>query len=298
MSTSIFSEFTDQQIYPVNLVKKGYNYYLTLLTEKATGMYLYRNLPDSLPADQIELRLILNGYCVIFTDKKTGEIVTCNGGLSGIDKYYLPTDFVYAQPALGSGNLKVWKNCVIIYNNSIDKYARVGLSEIIMRTARLLADIDASINIITINNRATKLNVAANKSVAKTVDNAMQAIADGTVYTINTNSLLDMYKTLDWNSTTKQQQLQELLDAKEQILTGFLSEIGVKNMKEKKERLITDEVTADQQVLTINVDDMLSSRQSGVEALNKMFNLHAAVYRNPSYDISSYESEVNKNVDQ
>lgn len=298
MSTSIFSEFTDQKIYPVNLVKKGYNYYLMLLTEKATGMYLYRNLPASLPMDQIELRLILNGYCVIFTDKKTGEIVTCNGGLSGIDKYYLPTDFVYAQPALGSGKLKVWKNCVIIYNNSIDKYARVGLSEIIMRTARLLADIDASINIITINNRATKLNVAANKSVAKTVDNAMQAIADGTVYTINTNSLLDMYKTLDWNSSTKQQQLQELLDAKEQILTGFLSEIGVKNMKEKKERLITDEVTADQQVLTINVDDMLSSRQQGVAGLNKMFNLQVSVYRNPSYNISSYESEDNKNVDQ
>lgn len=284
---SVFDDFTSKKIYPVNNVKKGYNYYLNLLTEKATGMYVYKNNPSSLPMEQIELRLILNGYAVIFKHPVYG-LVTCNGGLSGVDKYYLPTDFVYAQPQLGSGNLKISKDCVVIYNTSLDKYSRQGLSEMIMRTARLLADLDSSINIITVNNRATKLNVAANQAIAKTIDDAMTSIADGNVYTINTQSLLDMYKTVDWNNTTKQQQLQELLDAKKQILSNFLDEIGVKNIAEKKERMITDEVVADDQLLTVNVDDMTKSRIDGIKQVNQLFNVNISVNRNPIYNVSTY----------
>ena len=286
-TTANYNVFTELQLYPVNQVKKGYQYYLNLLTEKCLGMYLYNGLPASLPADQVELKLILQGYCVIFKTKDT--LVTSNGGLSGIDKYYLPTDFVWAQPALGSGHQKLWKDAVIIYNNTIDKYARVGLSEIIMRTARMLADIDSSIEIITVNQRATKLNVAANKAIATTVDAAMKKLADGELYTINTQSLLDLYKTTDWNSNTRQQAITELLNAKQQIMGGFLSEIGVKNFTEKKERLITDEVTADDQLLTINVDDMEGCRALGIDQVNNMFGTDVTVVRNPSYNVDTFK---------
>ena len=290
----IYTNLKQKQIYPVNSVKKGYGYYVSLLTEKANGMYKYSGLPESLPADQIELKLILDGYCAVFKHPTSG-LVTCGGGLSGIDKYYLPTDFVYAQPALGSGNLKIDKNCVIIYNSSIDQYTRNGLSEIIQRSARLLADIDSSISILTINTRATKLNVAANESIARTVDAAMKKIADGEIQTINTQSLLDLYKTVDWNSEQKQQEIIELLNAKQQIMASFLSEIGVKNFTEKKERLITDEVTADDQLLTINVEDMLNYRKNGIDKINKMFNTSITVERNPSYDVNTFKQNGDDN---
>ena len=294
----IYTNLKQKQIYPVNSVKKGYGYYVSLLTEKANGMYKYSGLPESLPADQIELKLILDGYCAVFKHLTSG-LVTCGGGLSGIDKYYLPTDFVYAQPALGSGNLKIDKNCVIIYNSSIDQYTRNGLSEIIQRSARLLADIDSSISILTINTRATKLNVAANESIARTVDAAMKKIADGEIQTINTQSLLDLYKTVDWNSEQKQQEIIELLNAKQQIMASFLSEIGVKNFTEKKERLITDEVTADDQLLTINVEDMLNYRKNGIDKINKMFNTSITVERNPSYDVNTFKQNGDdKNVNE
>ena len=290
----IYTNLKQKQIYPVNSVKKGYGYYVSLLTEKANGMYIYSGLPDSLPADQIELKLILDGFCAVFNHPKFG-LVTCGGGLSGIDKYYLPNRFVYAQPALGSGNLIIDKNCVVIYNCSTDQYTQSGLSEIIQRSARLLADIDSSISILTINTRATKLNVAANDSIAKTVNHAMQKIADGEIETINTQSLLDLYKTVDWNSEQKQQEIIELLNAKQQIMASFLSEIGVKNFTEKKERLITDEVTADDQLLTINVEDMLNYRKNGIEKINKMFNTSISVKRNPSYDINTFKQNGDDN---
>ena len=290
----IYTNLKQKQIYPVNSVKKGYSYYVSLLTEKANGMYIYSGLPDSLPSDQIELKLILDGYCVVFNHPKFG-LVTCGGGLSGIDKYYLPTRFVYAQPAVGSDNLIIDKNCVVVYNSSIDQYTQSGLSEIIQRSARMLADIDSSISILTINTRATKLNVAANDSIAKTVNHAMQKIADGEIETINTQSLLDLYKTVDWNSEQKQQEIIELLNAKQQIMASFLSEIGVKNFTEKKERLITDEVTADDQLLTINVEDMLNYRKNGIDKINRMFNTSISVKRNPSYNVNTFKQNGDDN---
>ena len=83
-------------------------------------------------------------------------------------------------------------------------------------------------------------------------------------------------------------------------MASFLSEIGVKNFTEKKERLITDEVTADDQLLTINVEDMEDYRKKGIKEVNKMFGTSITVKRNPSYNVNSYSEnkESDKNADE
>ena len=196
--------------------------------------------------------------------------MTCSGGVSGVDQYYLPTDFVYAQPALGSGNLKINRDCIIIWNTTADKYNRIGLLTLIQRYARMLADLDSSINIYTVNTRATKLNTAATQQTAKAVDNAMVKLQEGYVYTINTGSILDLYKTQDWNNS-RSDTLQQLMDAKQQTMAAFLNEIGVKSITEKRERMVSEEVSADNQLLTINVIDMLNQRKEGIKLVNEMF---------------------------
>lgn len=284
-----YSELKAANMYKVNKVTSGYKYYCTLLLEKCLGMYEYTGLPESLPAQQIETALIMTGWASVFNVDGFG-LVTCSGGLSGVDKYYLPTDYVYAQPALGSGNRKIGKNVCIIWNNQIDKYARLGLSDLIKRYARMLADADSSIDIMMINTRAMKLNVAATKNVAKTVDDTMAKLQEGELSTIATNSLVDLYHSSDWNSS-KPQQLQELLDAKQQLLSSFLAEIGVKSVNAKRERMITDEVNADDQLLTVNVEDMLQQRIEGIEDVNKMFGTNITVKRASAYEPIKIETE-------
>ena len=111
----------------------------------------------------------------------------------------------------------------------------------------------------------------------------MKKIEAGERYTINQKSIIDMYKTVPW-SDEKSGKIQELIDAKEQILGAFLSEIGVKTSKNKREREITDEVAADNQLLTINVEDLEKWRKMGVEEVNKMFGTEISVSRNPDYE--------------
>lgn len=282
------------KLYPVNSVPKGFAYYRHSLLEKCFGMFTYDGLPETLPAEQLESRLIMTGYSAVFYNEKAQGLVTSYGGLSGVDKYYLPTDFVYAQPALGSDNLTVHSNCVIIWNSQVDQYERIGLWELIKRYARLLADFDSSINIATVNYRSTKNNVVATDQVAKSVDEAMRRIELGQRYTINQNSILDLYKTVPWNDE-KDGKIQELLNAKEQTLSNFLSEIGVKTAKDKRERVITDEMSADDQLLTVNTGDMLRWRQKGVEEINKVFGTNITVKKSDEYQLKGDdEYDVNR----
>lgn len=290
-----------KKLYPVNSVPVGYMYYRHLLLEKCFGMYDYEGLPDSLPAEQIETRLIMRGYCTVFRDEKFG-LVTSFGGLSGVDKYYLPTRWVYAQPVLGSGNRNVTKtvtggkpDCVVVYNSQIDQYERTGLWALIERYARLMADIDSSIDICIVNTRATKMDVVGSQAVGKTVDEARKKIELGEHYTINQKSILDMYTPKEW-ANDKAGMIAELLAAKQQILAAFLAEIGVKTSSDKRERVITDEVYADDQLLTINVDDMLRWRKNGMREINAMFGTNISVKRAEAYKLKEVQENVAENV--
>jgi len=275
---------TYKKAYPVKSVSRGYGFYIRMLFEKCLGMFDYTGLPKSLPAEELEKNLIWFGFVGVFNHKKFG--LTCaNGGLSGIDQYYRATEFIYAQPVLGSDKLTINDNCIIVYNSQTDIITPYGFKELIQRYARLLADIDSSIDIQIINSRATKLNSVSNDLIAAAVNNAMQALESGDTYTVNQNSILDGWTPKDWN-TAHPETIEKLIDAKQSILNAFLEEIGVKSINEKRERMITNEVSADNQLLMVNTDDLVQMRKKGVAAINEMFGTNINVELNDIYNVS------------
>ena len=82
-------------------------------------------------------------------------------------------------------------------------------------------------------------------------------------------------------------------------MNSFLEEIGVKSINEKRERMITNEVTADNQLLMVNTDDLLYMRKDAINKINDMFGIDASVELNEHYDVSKnvsiIESGVNAN---
>ena len=281
----MIKSYDNFKMYDVKTVKRGYQFYIKFFFEKTLGMFTYKRLPESLPAIEIEKRLMWDGFGGVFDAGKKFGVVICDGGLSGIDQYYKPTEFCYAQPVLGSGTLKINDKCVIMYNTQSDIVNPYGFRELIKRYARLMADVDSSIDIQIINSRATKLNSVADSITAKSVNNAMQAIESGENYTVNQNSIIDKWVTKDWN-TAHPETIEKLLDARQSILNSFLEEIGVKSINAKRERMITDEVCADNQLLMVNTDDLLYMRKLGVAQINDMFGFDIDVELNENYDIS------------
>ena len=106
-----------------------------------------------------------------------------------------------------------------------------------------------------------------------------------------------MVKTLDWfDNTNIGMNVDKMLTARTKTMSDFLQEIGVKSAFEKSERLITDEVSANDQLLTINTDDMLTFRKQGVEMVNSLFGTNITVRHNSAYFIKGNESAKGENA--
>ena len=158
-----------KMLYSVSDVPDGFKYWFFKLLNVVMDMFEYEGLPKSLPAREIELNLLMTGHAMI---------VPVNDGLfcpissiSGVDRYYQPTWGVFANPVIRSG--KKWilgEDCEVIYNNSLQDsifYVKSdsGLYTFLSRYARLLADIESSINIYIVNTRATSMPVTDYNSV-------------------------------------------------------------------------------------------------------------------------------------
>lgn len=291
--------FENERLYGIEDVFKGYTYYQRMLTERCMNIFLWDGLPDSLPAHELEYGLIWQGFAPFFKVPKYGLVTinNNNGAIYGFDEYYHATDLTYAQPKLGNGHRLIGKDCEVIYNSFVDIEDRVGLSELIKRYAILLADVDSSLDIVTVNRRATALNVAKTSQLAKSVNNVMQKIRHGTYDTINEESILDCFRTLPYDENTRLT-LQELTTTKSFIMSEFWSAIGVKSSVTKRERVISDEIATENQMLLINVNDMLRERQDGVKKVNAMFGTNISVRLNPDFNpMTQYEDKNDEGVE-
>ena len=283
------------EIYPVNDVLLGYRYWVKQLAEKAIGMTKISGIEDYpfLHEKDIQMDLIIKGHTGIFKHPTYG-LVSNAGSLGGApDLYYHPTLYIYSQPALGSGNLKIGKDAAVIYNSYTDipyasgddtsRYGSRGLLPTIQRYAALLSDIESSITILTVNRRATGFPVASTEPLAKSVDNMYTALRSGEFRCINENSILESFKVLPFDNGSRDS-LTELYNLKRMVLKSYLEEIGIKTAVEKRERLITDEVSTENQILLINLDDMVTCQQEGFDVCNSLFGTNIQVSIDEDYD--------------
>lgn len=280
-------------MYSVTDVAKGYNYWYHLLFEKTLNIFEYENLPENLPAHEIERRIIRFGYSVIFKQNRAPKgvdygMVTSNGGLSDQDIYFLPKTFTFAQPELGSGVRRIGKNCEIIWNSAVDMRVRRGLNEMIKRYARLLADTESTLATSMILSRVPALTVVKNQSTAMSVDHMFNEVEKGNFKSVNDMGLLDNFDTKDF-ATNVYSNIETLTSTREKILTAFFSEIGVMSNTTKKERMITEEVNTGLQPLAINISEMLNQRKEGINRVNKLFGTDIKVRINPIYDALNFQ---------
>lgn len=268
-----------KRMYPVNKVNKGFAYWRRHLLERCFGTFKYKALPESLPEIEVEKR-VLFGMAPIFEHPKFG-LVTSWGSLSGISHYNRPTICTYSQANLGSGTLEIGKNVAIIYNDSSDETSEYqtprGLTELIDRFARLLADVDASIDIMTVNARKTSWAVAKDQQVANSIKSAYEKQRNGDFDVVTDVGLYDFFKVFPESTSARTMSVNDLIALKEHLMRDFMAQIGIKSAERKAERMLTDEIAADDAMLDANIQDMLEARQRGVERVNKLFGTNITV---------------------
>ena len=272
-------EAREKRMYPVNAVNRGFAYWRRHLLERCFGTFVYDGLPESLPEIEVEKR-VLFGFAPIFEHKKFG-LITAWATVTGVNHFNRPVTCTWSQANCGSGTLTIGKDCAIIYNDTADETSEYqnprGLTELIDRFARQLADVDSSINIMTVSARKTAWAVAKSPDVAKSVKAAYGRQRAGDFDVVMDEGLYDFFKVYPETTSARVMSTNDLIALKEHLIRDFMSQIGIKTAERKAERMLTDEVAADDAMLDANLADMLKARQRGVERVNKLFGTNISV---------------------
>lgn len=252
----------------------SFKYWRNTLFEQVNKLFTWNGLP--FPQKEIETRLHLFGMVGIIKDKNDLVAVTCS--LHGVTDYVDEfTNLNFATP-LRSGTRKINTDSVLIDNNTL----RNPTINSIDRYAMMLAHTEISLINALVNGRATKTYIATNNKMAENIKQYQTKLYNGQNDVIVDSSFIGL--DIKENNDSSLSNIKNLYDIRQNLLFSFLESIGVRKNQQKKERLVTDEVNADNIYLKLNLKDMYDSRKNACDKINLIFGINCSVICNVDYD--------------
>jgi hypothetical protein len=245
------------------------------LTLILSSMFEYKGLPDTVPKKFLELYMQNSGV-VCFT-KHNDKYYCFFGGHGGRpDVYYIPTQFIVANPYLNfNKTLTIGKDCEVIYNDEL----MIGMRDYINKYAVLLTDSLITLRQANINMRIPFLLTANDDRTLESAKLFMKKIYQGDFSIISTNAFMDS-NSLNMHLPQKSggATITQLIEYHQYLLASFYRGIGLDlSFNMKREALNSAETTMNDDVLAPKVDDMLRERRKGIERINKHYGLNITV---------------------
>ena len=263
------------------------NHYIDNYLTKTQSMFVYENLPVTIPQSELEHLLQTTGNC--FVAEVDGKLYALSGSTGGLtDAYNRPTQYIVANPALNlTKTYEIGKDGVLVKND----YYMNGLLPLIGKFAVLLTDSNISLNTAVILSRITMLISASDDKTKQSADVFMQKILDGDFSVIGESAFFDGVK-LQTIPTGSSSQLMQLMEIIQYYKANLLNELGLNaNFNMKRERLNRSEVSMNIDVLLPFVDNMLYERQQAVEAINAMFGTEITVDLSSSWKTTHEQND-------
>ena len=274
------------------LNKHTYTQYLNWLTELAISMFKWKNLPDTVDARYIEMQLFLTGAMVYFNDEVIGDLCLNCLSQGRMDVYGYPIIRRAYSAYNNYQRLLKPNNSVIIYNN----YMRTNSVLDVQMYARRLYNIDRIID-INVNAQKTPVIVRASEKQRMTMMQLYMQY-DGNEPFIFGDKDLDL-NSLAVLKTDAPYVADKLYALKTEIWNEALTHLGISNVNiNKKERLITNEVSRTQGGTIASRYSRLDSRQEAAEKINKMFGHDIEVdYRDELQLLDNLDYNEDGNID-
>ena len=263
--------------------------YLERLKKIALSMFEWVNLPDSMDSRYIECCLYYSGQAALLKNKDDIFINTraCSAGELNI--YELPTQINcysvgYSETrkqydgydkSIYDGESGKFKEidpkdyCIYVLNNQ-NRYATAWTLELFayrLYLAQRTADINITINKL-------PYIVAVDDNQRLTMENLINQLDENKPAVFGTKELAstikDSLKVLPTNPPFIADKLNEY---KKEIWNEALTFLGINNLNEKKERLITDETNSNNKLINLNLQSYLVPRKEACKRFNKLFGL-------------------------
>jgi len=239
---------------------------------KTLTMFEWSNLPDTLPAVELEKMLQINGYAVIA--KYQGDVYAFQGGFTGQDAYNQPTQVIVNNPALKNNTTyTIDKDCVVIKNDDMKQ----GLLKSYEYYGQLLIENQITMLMTDYNLRMPFTISSSDDQTTQSAKDYLNKIIDGSLGVIGEQKL---FKALSVTPTSSKQTstFADLYGYQQFITAQLNNEIGLAtNNNMKRERLTTNEIEVNKNASYPLVDNMLRNRQLAADKINKMFDLDVDV---------------------
>ena len=252
------------------LNRNTFNDYFNRLFELAINMFKWENLPETVDERFLELALCEKGYCLYFNDDIMGNLaLTCMIG-GELDVYRIPTRRI-AFAVNGYQAERTNKDSVLIFNN----YLHTPTMQTISLYAERLTAIERAID-VNVNAQKTPIAILTDEKQKRTVEEIYRKYEGNAPVIIGAKNLdLDSVKALTTGAPYVADKLNIL---KRQIWNEALTFFGIENANtEKRERLVSDEITSNLGGVQAQRYVMLNAREQAADKINRMFGTNISV---------------------
>lgn len=260
-------------------------YFGDYLLKKIMSCFRFE-LPDGWPENYFKYTLFGKGFLSVFDTPKYGIIFQNCTLADNVTLFYQPKYAIIASPVLGSMELSIGEECEILklqpdYSSVLDI---VGYYADMMA----VASETAAVNLL--NSRVSYTFLAENKAMAETFKKMYDQMASGRPFTVVDKDVAigeDGVKSWDFfvQNVGQNYIVDQVLDDLKKIEDQFNTRVGIPNANtQKKERMITNEVEANDVDTMTLVNLWLDSMNEDIEKINAHFGLDLNVeYRYKDY---------------
>lgn len=252
-------------------------YFRRYLLQKAMSLYKWE-LPETWSESYFLYVLYCWGYVAVLNTDKFG-VIPQGCGLTGYDVFYQPTHALITNPLLrGTLEPRIGTQCEIIKLQP--DYG--GIMDMVSYYSDMLALCAESVGVNLVNSHMSYVFAASNKSAAESFKKMYDKIASGEPCAVIDKNLFMDDGNPSWQSF--EQNLRntyiagDVLSDMRKIESMFDTDIGIPNANtDKAERLITDEVNANNVETASKCAMWLDQLKKSVKKTNDMFGLNIKV---------------------
>lgn len=250
----------------MRLNNSTFNDYYCRLKLLAISLFEWEGLDEIGGCTQyLEKTLFKYGRACFVKDKKLGYLSLQAQTYNYVNVYNLPTQIV-ATGMNYNETYTVDENCVYIQNNYLETPTDFTITLIAMRLYEIQRTIDTNINTL-----KTPIIIEGSAKQALTLQNLLEQYS-GNVPLIFGNKNFNIMECLKAINLNIPYNIDKLEAEKTRIWQECLTFLGINNANtDKKERLITDEVNSNDELIKYYLNCFLKPRQEACKKINNMF---------------------------
>lgn len=267
---------------------KTYQFYYNRLMELAITTFEWKGLPSSIDERFLELILYTDGMGVVFNDDVMGLLSLQVMIGTPLDVYRIPVER-RAYATNGYQQQLNIDNSVIVFNNNLRQNSMLGVE----MYARRLYEIERTIDVNVIGQK-TPVAILASENQRLVMKNFYEQYTGNEPFIFGDKDLdLKGIQVINTGAPFVSIELNQL---KHEIWNEALTWLGISNANvNKKERLVTNEVTQNMGGVIAEKNTRLKARQKACEQINAMFNTDISV--DYSDDVKMLQEQEGKEIE-